>query len=183
MGIVDQNVLIFLVTHRVEWLSYLMFLFTDIGSFLGASIIAGLLVVTLYYHKKTKFILPYFIALVGSAGTMYLTKLIFYKPRPLDFALYLESGYSFPSGHATLAMALYGFLIYIIYKQKNYRLKNLVILGLILVILAIGFSRIYLGVHYLSDVLFGYLLGFIWIWIGLATVRSKNGHLQDNAHP
>lgn len=96
-----------------------------------------------------------------------IIKMIVHRDRPLDIGLIVETSYSFPSGHAMVSMAFYGFLIYLIYyKFKNPRKKFFCCTFLGLVIIFIGFSRIYLGVHYTSDVLAGYSfsLGYLIIY-------------------
>ena len=81
-------------------------------------------------------------------------KSIFKRTRPLGHRLIKATGYSFPSGHAMVSMAFYGLLIYIIYHLiDNKILRNILITINILIILLIGISRIYLGVHYLSDII------------------------------
>jgi undecaprenyl-diphosphatase len=71
---------------------------------------------------------------------------------------------SYPSGHAMSAMAFYGFLIYLITRYKiNVLLKAFLILLLAILILSIGISRIYLGVHFPSDIAGGFIAGFIWV--------------------
>lgn len=71
---------------------------------------------------------------------------------------------SYPSGHAMSAMAFYGFVIYLFYRFKiNIILKTLIIILLAFIILNFGISRIYLGVHYPSDIAGGYIAGFIWV--------------------
>lgn len=83
-----------------------------------------------------------------------LLKYIIKRPRPTEFRLTNASGYSFPSGHSMVSMAYYGLLIYLIYKKINNKcLKVLLIVLLSMLIGFIGLSRIYLGVHYTSDVL------------------------------
>ena len=93
-----------------------------------------------------------------------LLKIIIRRSRPIDISLISETGYSFPSGHAMVSMAFYGFMIYLIYKKlKNKWLKwSLIILNIILIVL-IGMSRIYLGVHYPSDVIAGFLVGVAYL--------------------
>lgn len=93
-----------------------------------------------------------------------LLKIIIRRSRPIDISLISETGYSFPSGHAMVSMAFYGFMIYLIYKKlKNKWLKwSLIILNIILIVL-IGMSRIYLGVHYPSDVIAGFLVGIAYL--------------------
>ena len=91
-------------------------------------------------------------------------KFIVQRPRPTDFKLIDESGYSFPSGHAMISVAFYGYLIFLIYKYiKNKIIKFLLISLLVILIIIIGVSRIYLGVHYTSDVLAGFLISLSYL--------------------
>ena len=98
-------------------------------------------------------------------------KIIVQRPRPTEYRIINEAGYSFPSGHSMVSMAFYGFLIYLIYKNiKNKYLKISLIIILSLLIVMIGISRIYLGVHYTSDVCAGFLvsLSYLIIYINFA---------------
>ena len=93
-----------------------------------------------------------------------ILKSLLQRPRPTGFRIINETGYSFPSGHSMISMAFYGFLIYLIYKNvKNKYLKFTLIIILIILIISIGLSRIYLGVHYTSDVLAGFLLSIAYL--------------------
>lgn len=93
-----------------------------------------------------------------------LLKLIIARPRPQILRLLEETGYSFPSGHAMVSMGFYGFLIYLAYKNiGNKKIKYPLIVFLSLLILSIGISRIYLGVHYATDVIGGFVIGFIYL--------------------
>jgi undecaprenyl-diphosphatase len=122
--------------------------------------------------QKKIYIIPFIVTVLGTEIFVFLGKLVFERPRPIDVAYFLEKSYSFPSGHAAIACALFGFLIYYSWRNlKKINTKiNLLFLGLIF-ILAIGFSRLYLGVHFLSDVLGGYLLGLFWLIIGINLVE------------
>ena len=93
-----------------------------------------------------------------------LFKTIFKRQRPSILRLVGAGGYSFPSGHAMASVAFYGFLIYIVYKNvENKYLKFFLIFLMVLIILLIGLSRIYLGVHFASDVIGGFTLGLSYI--------------------
>lgn len=95
-----------------------------------------------------------------------ILKHIFQRPRPTEYRIINETGYSFPSGHSMVSMAFYGFLIYLIYKNvKNQYLKWGLITLLSILIALIGLSRIYLGVHYTSDVLAGFLVSVSYLII------------------
>lgn len=95
-----------------------------------------------------------------------LLKNIFRRPRPTVIHLVNEKGFSFPSGHSMASMAFYGYLIYLLIKSnKNKIIKIIISLLLVLLILVIGTSRIYLGVHYFSDVLTGFLISLLHLTI------------------
>ncbi len=101
-----------------------------------------------------------------------LLKFIFQRPRPTELRMIHVTGYSFPSGHSMISMAFYGLLIYLIYNTvTNQYLKWGLIGFLSLLILSIGISRIYLGVHYTSDVLAGFLIAisYLILFISIAT--------------
>ncbi|MFT7053819.1 MAG: hypothetical protein ACJAU1_001376, partial [Psychromonas sp.] len=97
----------------------------------------------------------------------YLGKLAFHRPRP-ELAVYMEASFSFPSGHATIAVAFYGFFGYLLIRfTQSWSQKVNILFATIIIIIAIGFSRIYLGVHYISDVWSGYLVGTMWLIIAI----------------
>lgn len=101
-------------------------------------------------------------------------KLIFARTRPEDINLIIESGYSFPSGHSMVSLAFYGFFIYIIaHININKRKKFIYCSLLALLTLLIGISRIYLGVHYASDVLAGFSLSMAYLILFIITFYNK----------
>ena len=98
---------------------------------------------------------------------------IMQRPRPTEFRIIEETGYSFPSGHSMVSLAFYGYLIYLIYKYiNNKHLKRTLIIILSVLICIIGVSRIYLGVHYTSDVLGGFLISFAYLIIYIELVNK-----------
>ena len=101
-------------------------------------------------------------------------KYILQRPRPNHMRLINQGGYSFPSGHAMISIAVYGFLIYFVAKKvKKMYLKYFTIRILIILILGIGISRIYLGVHYPSDVLAGYILSLMILIIVINVIDQE----------
>ena len=106
------------------------------------------------------------------AGFNLILKDIFAISRPV-YALIEEIGYSYPSGHAMASLAFYGFLIYLIYKlmRKGFK-RSFLIIFLLFLILAIGFSRIYLGVHYPSDIIGGYLFSFGYLLVFILGLKK-----------
>lgn len=106
----------------------------------------------------------------------YLLKLLFARERPIGIALIEESGYSFPSGHSMVSMAYFGLFIYLIYHShlRNF-IKFTFILLLSFLVFLIGVSRIYLGVHYPSDVIGGFLLSvaYLILFTHLVLIQGK----------
>ena len=118
------------------------------------------------FIKNKKLSLGIILNLVGITLINQILKFTFKRERPTGYRLIEMSGYSFPSGHAMASLAFYGLLIYIIKRLvKNKSLKILLIIINIAIIILIGVSRIYLGVHYLSDVLTGYSISIIYLLI------------------
>jgi len=103
--------------------------------------------------------------LVSSVFVNHLIKEIVQRPRPpIELRMVEESSFSFPSGHAMTSATFYGLIIYFIFKNvKNKKLRNTICTVLSLLIFLIGISRIYLGVHYASDVLAGFVLAIVYL--------------------
>ncbi len=134
--------------------------------------VAGLCTALFWLREKREFILPFWITLAGSGLFSLLGKVAFHRQRPLSIGVFTEASFSFPSGHATTAAAVYGFIVYYLWRQtQNWNTRLNLLFGGSALILAIGFSRLYLGVHFLSDVLGGYLLGLLWLIAGICLVE------------
>ncbi len=135
--------------------------------------------VILWIWKKRFYLLPFWVTIAGSYLFYTLSKIIIHRSRP-DIAYYVENGFSFPSGHATMAVAFYGFLTYILFRQhKHWKIKANVLFASLVIILGVGLSRLYLGVHYLSDVWGGYLLGALWLIIGISIAEWLKRRRQE----
>lgn len=114
----------------------------------------------------------------------FLLKLIFMRDRPYELMIINESGYSFPSGHAMAALGFYGFIIYLL-RHFNLNKKSKVIFSSLLgiLIILIGVSRIYLGVHYASDVLAGYMVSLAYLILYITFIKKylKFGGANGNS--
>jgi undecaprenyl-diphosphatase len=122
------------------------------------------------------------VALVSAEAITYTLKLFVARPRPLD-GLLVEHDFSFPSGHATIAMAFFGTLIYFIStRMPNSRKKQILLFFGASLIVLIGLSRLYLGVHYLSDVFAGYLVGLIGVILGRSVCLKYRVFLKGKYH-
>lgn len=144
-------------------------------------IIGSLLLLCILYKKHTRHALLLIMSLAGGWISKELIKQFIQRARP-ENALIEVSGYSFPSGHATIAAIVFTVIIYA-FKDNipNNALKNLFIAGNILLLLLTGFSRIYLRVHWASDIIAGFVLGIFWVMLALL-VQKAWPHIS-NARP
>lgn len=144
-----------------------------ITNFGGAITLIGLTIIFLLIMKNKKMSFSILLNLVIVTFLNIFLKNIIQRPRPDDFRLINETGYSFPSGHSMISMAYYGYLIYLIFKfVKNKKLKTFLITFLCILILTIGLSRIYLGVHYTSDVIAGFVLSVSYLIIYTSIIKK-----------
>ncbi len=170
--IIDQQVTHFLYNARHQIAGQLFYLISYLGSQKGSIIIAALVSVILLKQRRKTYFVALWLVLLGVGLSVRYGKLIFHRVRPVDVGFYEETNFSFPSGHATTAMVLFGMLTYFLMRNSSQKRQRLIyfFLGLLIVLL-VGFSRIYLGVHFLSDVLGGYLLGATWMIMGITVIE------------
>ena len=144
-----------------------------ITNFGGAIFIAVVAIFLAIIIKNKKIGISILANLVIITGLNQLLKRILQRARPTEYRIIQETGYSFPSGHSMISMAFYGYLIYLIYKHvKNKYIKWISISLLSILICLIGISRIYLGVHYTSDVLGGFLISISYLVIYISSVNK-----------
>jgi len=170
----DTQVLQTLYAARTPELVLFFSWVTLLGNTFVITIVAISMIVILWRHKRFEYKAGLAVALFGSLLASYLIKIVVERARP-DIALHAiaEAGYSFPSMHATVAMATYGFLIYMTYKlmhPPHHRPPWIIFLSAL--ILLIGFSRLYLGVHYASDVIAGFAIGGLFLSLGIVVARK-----------
>lgn len=165
----DQTVIAFIQGLESPMLTAFMTFFTFIGS-MSSIVVFSLLTVFFLYNvfKHRSELVLFIIVLLGSNVLFISLKLFFHRARP-DFHRLIEvGGYSFPSGHATNAITLYGLLTFLLWRHIPARWGRTVLIFLsITMIMMIGTSRIYLGVHYPTDIISGYLVGGFWIAIAI----------------
>ena len=144
-----------------------------ITNFRGAIFLAVLTIILFILIKNKKIGVSIFSNLAIITALNQLLKNILQRPRPTEYRIIEETGYSFPSGHSMISMAFYGYLIYLIYKYvKNKYVKWTSMVLLSLLICSIGISRIYLGVHYTSDVLGGFLISISYLVMYISAVNK-----------
>ena len=141
--------------------------FMKFMSYLGsATILITLTVLILIFAKNKKGASKIAINLALVFILNRILKAIFRRQRPSVLRLAEETGFSFPSGHAMVSIGYYGYIICLVYKYvKNKKARNIIIGLLVLLILLIGISRIYLGVHYATDIIGAYIIGLIYLYV------------------
>lgn len=143
---------------------------TNLG---GAIFLIILTIILLISIKNKKIGLSIFSNLAIITILNQLLKRILQRPRPTEYRIIEETGYSFPSGHSMISMAFYGYLIYLIYKYVENKYVKWILISLLSVLIClIGVSRIYLGVHYTSDVLGGFLISISYLVIYISAVNK-----------
>ena len=141
-----------------------MLFITDIGFGKGYAIIVGGTFAMLAYKKRWHDVSALGICLAGAGLLSVFLKNSFQRIRPDSFFLVQETSFSFPSGHALATMCFYGMLAFFLMREaKSWPLRLLIATLAVILSLIIGLSRIYLGVHYPTDVVAGYAVGFMWL--------------------
>lgn len=137
------------------------------------AIIITLVILLVGKNKKMAMLIPGNLVTITIINQ--ILKFIFQRERPNGYRLIEMSGYSFPSGHAMVSMAFYGLLMYIVYRIiKNKPVKIVLITLDVIIIALIGISRIYLGVHYFSDVITGYSISIIYLYFVIKKLNQVN---------
>lgn len=168
LDIIIYNIIV--LKLRTESLTKIMGILTNFG---GAYMLIGLaIMITIFSkNKKTAFIIDLNLIIITIFNL--ILKNIIQRPRPEGYRLIAESGYSFPSGHSMISMAFYGLIIYMIWKtMKNKKLRNIICVLITILVILIGISRIYLGVHYASDVIGGFVVSIAYLIVYVSITKT-----------
>ncbi|WP_419887113.1 phosphatase PAP2 family protein [Neobacillus niacini] len=180
----DRAVIEAVQSHEAPFITSIMKFFTEIGSTKTVVILCLLIIFFLYKVLHHRMELLLFIGVViGSPILNKVLKEIFRRARPDLHRLIEIGGYSFPSGHAMNAFTVYGILTFLLWRHIFIRSgRTLLLLGSSFFIIMIGVSRIYLGVHYPSDIIGGYFASGFWlatsIWF-FQWVMERRPHLAS----
>ena len=157
---------------RAPWLDVLMIGVTYIGS-PGVFVIAPAIALWLWRRQRPSAAVTLMVSGLGAALLSSSLKLLFARPRPVVFSpLIAETSYSFPSGHALNAIAFYGFIAYLLWQQRQ---RGWAVAASFFA-LCICFSRIYLGVHYPSDIVGAISIGLLWLGFVIGGYRHYQTH-------
>jgi undecaprenyl-diphosphatase len=170
----DEAVLRWLATHHHPLLDKLMVELTMLGTWIVVFTVVGVAGLFLYLTRHRFSALLLLVATAGGILLNSILKLGFQRPRPAVFEWKTDvASSSFPSGHATSAVVVYGTVAYLAARlHKTSWARLLTLLGASLYIAVICFSRLYLGVHYPSDVLAGAVIGVAWASLCMATLEA-----------
>jgi len=161
----DHRVLNLVATLRTPSLDQVLYVVTFLGNAQTLVVLTAVAALVALVAGRPRDAVLLVLAVLAGALYFALVQLAVRRPRPpLEDARLVQGGFSFPSGHSTLAATVYGTVAYLLIRGLHHdRWKVLVGSGAVLVVLAIGVSRIYLGVHYPSDVLAGWAAGALWV--------------------
>jgi undecaprenyl-diphosphatase len=182
---IDQKVFDFLSLYVSNVNTGIMEFFTFLGNqyFL---IPANLLLLAdyLFIKKHRWYSIKIPTIAISTTAMLFLLKLLFNRPRPLIPLVKEAKGLSFPSGHAMISFTFYGLLIYIVWQTALKKwIKWLLTILLLLLIFTIGLSRIYLRVHYASDVIAGFCIGLIWLVISIWVLNIIEKYSKRKVDP
>ena len=168
---IDQFMESFVLGIRNESLTNIMTIITNFG---GAYALMAISVLLLIIKRNRKFSLLVVINLITVFLSSQILKIIIRRDRPLEIFLTNATGYSYPSGHTMVGSAFYIYLTYLICQSiKNKAIKILLYIITFILVLLIGFSRIYLGVHYTTDVMGGLILAIAHISLLTTIINNK----------
>lgn len=143
--------------------------------------LGGIVIAWLCLKRRFKAAAGYFVSLAVAFPLNALLKIYFGRPRPVGYdPEYLLKTYAYPSGHAFDALVFCFLTLIILSRREPSKTNKMALIPLTILVLAIGLSRLTLGVHWLSDVTGGFFLGAAWIALNLALVGSRRG-IDDQA--
>jgi membrane-associated phospholipid phosphatase len=177
---VDARVATTLHTHVVPSATTALTAVTTLGSTPFLALVAAAAGAYLLQEGRRRDAVLVGIALVGSQLLTWILKTVFERPRPaFEDPVATADWFSFPSGHALSSIALYGALAYLFGRRLPSRARAACFYGVALLVAAIGFSRLYLGVHFLTDVLAGYSAGLAWLLLVIAALHTRRSRLTE----
>ena len=166
----------YFASHQMSMLSEspivkFFILITSFASTATTCLIVFLTCVLCWVTRQRYILIGLLVAVLGSTIFTFLSKLLFQRDRPVDILLFEQTD-SFPSGHATITVALYGFLAYLAIRfSRTFSHQVRIVVMTVFFSILVGLSRIVLNEHYLSDVLGGYLVGTLWLTVAISVTE------------
>lgn len=174
IAVTDSAINAFLGSLRAEPFLTLFLWVTALGASPTAFVVCATTACLLWVGRLPHLLLPLWVVFLGGLATSWSVKLLVGRVRPTFLDIATASSPSFPSGHSMSAMAVYGFLAFIILRHgPPGRASFWMALSFASMIVLVGFSRMFLSLHYASDVLGGFLVGGFWLMVGIALARRR----------
>lgn len=181
----DDAIISFFKTVQTSMLDSIYITITELGSVWFLTTMSVLVILLLWFKAKDKWGILFFIIAVGGSGLLtWILKHTYERGRPSINEEIDAIGFSFPSGHSMGSLIFYGFITYFILRSSQKRaIKYISLVGLGTLIILIGTSRIYLGAHYPSDVIAGYIAGTIWLILCLLALEWIQWQSNSQVRP
>jgi undecaprenyl-diphosphatase len=178
--VIDGFLAEFLFNIRFEPMAKGFYYFSLLCSTQVVTVIGIILCIYLLTKRVFHYVVGIISSMLGSGLSIYFGKNIFEVSRPHEFAYYEEIYFSFPSGHAVISIAFYGLIFYLLLRRAS-SVKSRILISAFAVVfcILIGISRLYLGVHYLSDVLAGFILGALWLLLSISMIEWQEDRLKS----
>ncbi len=165
----DEAVYSFIISFKSEWLTAFFGTITFLAS---PAFLIVFSILVFFVFKNKKYGVFSLLNLIFIVIFNQILKHIFERSRPFDWMIIKETGYSFPSGHAMVSMGFYGMFIYLVWRcdiKKTYKIIFTIIFGILTILICI--SRIYLGVHYASDIIAGFVISVSYLIIAISALE------------
>ncbi|MDQ0428676.1 undecaprenyl-diphosphatase [Planomicrobium stackebrandtii] len=184
-GLFDRAIIALMEAGSSETLDNVMFIFTEMGSVWFLTLSSVIILAVLGFQMKDKWGMLFFVIAVGGGSLLtLLLKHLYVRERPSINAEIDALGYSFPSGHSMGSLVFYGFVMYLVIRTRQRPwIQWVTVVVLSVLIIMIGSSRVYLGAHFPSDVIAGYIAGAIWLLLSLIALEWIQWHSRSPVPP
>ena len=174
---IDDSVNTFFSIHQATPLRNLSVILSIIFEPVYVILYVVILSTLLWFYRKRKYAILIFFTSAAAGASIYLLKVLFARARPLNM-LIIESNFSFPSGHALISIVLFGILISFCTNLKSKHKNSLIVLYSFMILL-VGLSRLYLNVHWFSDIMAGYCFGLFLIFGALFIYKKIKPNISQ----
>lgn len=184
-GLFDRTIIAVMEAGSSQTMDNVMFIFTEMGSAWFLTLSSIIVLVVLGFKMRDKWGMLFFVIAVGGGSLLtLLLKHLYVRERPSINAEIDALGYSFPSGHSMGSLIFYGFVMYLVIRTRQRPWIQWSTVGVLsMLIILIGASRVYLGAHFPSDVLAGYIAGTIWLLLSLIALEWIQWHSRSPVPP
>lgn len=168
----DEGVLEFIHSSTNPVILSIMKFISFIGSGYFLFPVIGMVIIYFYIKKKYYISKLVLVNTLGSFIFNFLLKQVFYRTRPFDFSLVEQGGLSYPSGHSMVTMSMYLTIAFLLSRNKDNKTKRDIYMGTGIFIVLMGISRMYLGVHWPTDIIGGFIMGYLLYYYSINMIKE-----------